>query len=175
MDLDAATMRFVADALRLRLSELSLRCRGTLVGVSCLAPGADRVFARVLLESGGRLEVILPAGEYGGDGYDGSEYEGGDARAAAAGADAADTTAGPSLTELLERAASVRVIESPRARPQAYVAANDVMLDSIDSLFAVWNGVESGKPGGTAHVVETARSRHIPVTVIWPEGASRQG
>lgn len=154
MDLDAPTLRFVADALRACLTELSRHCPGTVVGVSCLAPGADRVFAHVLLESGGRLEAILPAGEYDVD-------------------DAAQD--GPSLAELLRRAASVRTIRSPRARPQVYVAANDAMLDSIDSLFAVWNGDRSDKLGGTAHVVETARSRRIPVTVIWPEGASRRG
>ncbi len=35
-----------------------------LIGVSCLAQGADQVFARVVLELGGNLEVVLPAADY---------------------------------------------------------------------------------------------------------------
>jgi hypothetical protein len=33
---------------------------------------------------------------------------------------------------------------------QAYADANAAMLDSIDLLFAVWDGVPSAKTGGTA-------------------------
>lgn len=35
-----------------------------LVGVTCLARGADQVFARVVLELGGAVEVVLPAADY---------------------------------------------------------------------------------------------------------------
>lgn len=155
MDIGPETMRLVADALRMYLLELDeTRTRG-MVGVSCLAPGADRIFADVLLDLGGRLEVIMPLGEYSDE--------------------TAQFDDGPVLGELLRRAESVRAIESPQGRPQAYVATNEAILDSIDSLVAVWNGVTSEKPGGTAHMVRTARSRRIPVTVIWPEGAKRQG
>jgi hypothetical protein len=149
MDLEPATTRLIIDELRVHLRALIHERCGRIVGVSCLAPGADRVFAHVLLEFGGTLEAIFPSGE-----YDGAHSE-------------------SSVVRLLRRAASIRTIDHPRDRPQAYVAANEAMLDSIDSLFAVWNGIRSGKPGGTAHVVERAWSRRIPVTVIWPEGASR--
>ena len=37
---------------------------GDLVGVSCLARGADQIFAEVVLEAGGRLEVVLPSVDY---------------------------------------------------------------------------------------------------------------
>lgn len=33
-------------------------------GLSCLADGADQVFARVVLEAGGTLEAIVPAQNY---------------------------------------------------------------------------------------------------------------
>ncbi|WP_104820732.1 hypothetical protein [Kitasatospora sp. MMS16-BH015] len=33
-----------------------------LVGVSCLRPGPDRWFARAVLDHGGKLEVVVPAG-----------------------------------------------------------------------------------------------------------------
>lgn len=37
---------------------------GDLVGVSCIARGADSVFAQVVLDVGGRLEVVLPSRNY---------------------------------------------------------------------------------------------------------------
>jgi peptide subunit release factor RF-3 len=73
---------------------------------------------------------------------------------------------------LLNSAARVDVIPNVTAGPQAYVAANNAMLDKVDSLVAVWDG-EAGVEGGTGHVVNEARTRQIPVTVIWPKGSRR--
>jgi hypothetical protein len=47
------------------------------------------------------------------------------------------------------------------------------MLTRADHLFAVWDGKAARGYGGTADVVAEARKRNVPVTVIWPEGASR--
>ena len=47
------------------------------------------------------------------------------------------------------------------------------MLAKADRLFAVWDGQPARGYGGTADVVAEARARGIPVTVIWPEGATR--
>jgi hypothetical protein len=47
------------------------------------------------------------------------------------------------------------------------------MLDRAEHLFAVWDGKPARGYGGTADVVAEARQRAIPVTVIWPDGASR--
>ncbi len=158
MDIGPETMRLVADALRTHLLDLFKPLPRGVVGVSCLAPGADRVFADVLLRLGGRREVIMPFGEYSGHTHESAGPDG-----------------GPALGTLLRQAESVLEIDKPRARPQVYAAVNDAVLDRIDSLVAVWNGLPSEKVGGTAHMVSTARSRHIPVTVIWPEGATRRG
>ncbi len=56
-----------ADAAELvagELRELLEEQRDDLVGVTCLARGADQVFVRVVLELGGRLEVVLPVADY---------------------------------------------------------------------------------------------------------------
>ncbi|MFE7798687.1 hypothetical protein [Nocardia sp. NPDC057440] len=37
---------------------------GELVGVSCIARGADSVFAQAVLDAGGQLEVVLPSRNY---------------------------------------------------------------------------------------------------------------
>ena len=52
---------WVADALR---AELAAHASDGLVGVSCLARGADQLFARAVLELGGALEVVIPAADY---------------------------------------------------------------------------------------------------------------
>jgi hypothetical protein len=55
----------------------------------------------------------------------------------------------------------------------AYEAANDELLASSEILFAVWDGLSPAGRGGTAAVVQSARSRGMPVTVSWPAGAAR--
>ncbi|GGL42208.1 hypothetical protein GCM10011588_66220 [Nocardia jinanensis] len=47
------------------------------------------------------------------------------------------------------------------------------MLDEADELFAVWDGKPARGYGGTADVVAVVCDRNMPVTVVWPEGASR--
>jgi hypothetical protein len=156
INLSPETARLVAAALRAHLRGVLAAAGASaraMVGVSCLAPGADSVFAEVLLSLGGRLEVILPSADY-------AHSQLGPAEAA-------------TFEELLRRADSVRTTLAPQASQAAYILANNEMLDAIDCLVAVWDGDLRAVPGGTAHVVETARSRSIPVSVIWPKGARR--
>jgi hypothetical protein len=47
------------------------------------------------------------------------------------------------------------------------------MLADADELLAVWDGQPARGYGGTADVVEAARYKGIPVTVVWPAGAKR--
>lgn len=155
--LTSATRRLVARDLRRHLAETLNTERADqagLVGVSCLAPGADSVFARILLRLGGRLEVILPAADYRNSTLEPRSRQ--------------------EFDSLLSQAAEVRTIPFERAEPRAFAEANEAMLASVRTLVAVWDGRPEGPVGGTAHVVETARARDIPVTVIWPEGAFRR-
>ncbi|WP_024803430.1 hypothetical protein [Nocardia sp. BMG51109] len=147
--LTAATTRLVQDALAGRLHV----CGSGLVGMSCLAPGADQVFADTVLTLGGRLEVILPANRYR------------DNAIAAAQRPAFDT--------LLHRAATVRVMPYAEPSPAAYRAANAALLADVDRLFAVWDGSD-GEPGGTSDAVAAALRRGVPVDIVWPEGARRE-
>lgn len=157
-DLSLDTIRLVARAVREHLRQVRDRARErsqVVVGVSCLAPGADCVFARVLLGLGGRLEAIIPSDDYR----------------------ESQTTVlprfAPIFDDLVRQADIVRRTGWIEAQPRAFAAANDVMLASIDELVAVWDGEQSTVLGGTAHAVGVARSQGIPVTVIWPPGARR--
>ncbi|MDA2808041.1 hypothetical protein [Nocardiopsis suaedae] len=126
---------------------------GGLVGLSCLARGADQIFAEAVLEAGGSLEVVLPSVDY---------------REAKVGPRNLDQFDG-----LLMRAALVRYMPHRTAGERAYADANEAILGSIDRLVAVWDGRPSGGKGGTGDAVEAARGRGVPVDVVWPEGARR--
>ncbi|NYI06822.1 putative Rossmann fold nucleotide-binding protein DprA/Smf involved in DNA uptake [Allostreptomyces psammosilenae] len=142
------------DKIRAALADLlATRSTGDLVGVSCLARGSDTLFAEAVLDAGGRLVVVLPSQDY---------------RQAKVKPDHAET-----FDRLVAAAAEVRTAPHATASREAYEAANEIVLGMADELVAVWDGVPSGGRGGTADVVESARERGIPVTVVWPEGAER--
>ncbi|MGV9601311.1 hypothetical protein ACWDR1_32090 [Streptosporangium sandarakinum] len=149
MNLSAATMSLISRALDAFLAQ---RGGGEVTGVSCLARGADSLFAEAVLAAGGELEVVLPSRDY---------------RQSKVKPDHAEQ-----FDALLSKAAKVQTMDFDKASQKAYIAANETLLSSIDELVAVWDG-EPGQGGGTAEVVAEARSRDIAVTVIWPDGAAR--
>jgi hypothetical protein len=124
-----------------------------LVGVSCLARGSDQLFARAVLGLGGGLEVILPAADY---------------REHVVEPDNLDE-----FDSLLRRAGTVRVLPFERSHRDAYAAAGEHVLSGVDLLLAVWDGAPPDGKGGTGDTVRTARTRGVPVKVIWPNGATR--
>ncbi|WP_174361644.1 hypothetical protein [Nocardia paucivorans] len=147
MNITEATKALVYDEILVLLSEVP-----DLVGVSCIARGADSVFAQAVLAVGGRLEVVLPSRNY---------------REAKVKPDHA-----PVFDDLIARAAEVRVMDFDDAGKEAYEAANEALVGSADRLVAVWDGKDGGR-GGTGSVVELARDRGVAVDVVWPEGSAR--
>jgi hypothetical protein len=141
-----------ADLVRTAMEGLLVPHGAEVVGVSCLAPGADQIFAETVLRLGGRLEAIVPAREYGSalPPPDRARFEG-----------------------LLDRADPVRRLSHDAPSPAVYAAANEVMLEDADVLVAVWDGEPSRGPGGTAEVVGAALRKRIRVEILWPEGAER--
>jgi hypothetical protein len=124
-----------------------------ILGVTCLAAGADQLFAQTVRDAGGAYEVILPAADY---------------RAVV------PHDERPQFDELLA-GARVVVYAAESSGAEAYVAANHLLLDRIDRLVAVWDGAPpSGKGGGTADTVLEAREAGLPVDVVWPNGAARR-
>ena len=148
-ELPAETERLVDQAIRQQLAAYTGR---DLVGVTNLADGADQLFARAVLDAGGQLDVIVPAARYR-DGLPESAHAAYDA--------------------LLSRASNVHRLDRIESTEEAHMEASTAMLDRAERLFAVWDGKPARGYGGTADVVAEARNRGIPVTVIWPEGASR--
>jgi hypothetical protein len=127
---------------------------GELVGISCLTQGSDQIFARIVLECEGAVEVILPAADYRERKVE------------------PDNLA--EFDDLMSCARAVRTLPYEKSNRDAYMAASEEMLGSVDSLIAVWDGNPSGGYSGTADIVAAARERGIPVTVVWPDGARRE-
>ncbi|MGY0497450.1 hypothetical protein ACWZHB_03000 [Nocardia sp. FBN12] len=147
MNITAAT----ADLVRKAITDL-LAGIPDLVGISCIARGADSVFAEAVLDIGGRLEVVLPSIDY---------------REAKVKPDHL-----AQFDALVARAATVRVMDFDSAGREAYEAANEALVQGVDRMVAVWDG-HDGQRAGTGTVVALARQRGVPVDIVWPEGAAR--
>lgn len=143
------TMRLVDQAIRSELTQYPPR---ELIGISCLADGADQLFAQAVLDHGGRLEVVVPASEYR-DGLPDESHKTYDA--------------------LLARAARVHRLDRRKSDADAHMEASKLMMTSADRLVAVWDSQPARGYGGTADVVALAKEHGIEVTVIWPTGARR--
>ena len=149
-DLRGRTAELTATALRERIAAIA--GRAPLVGITCLADGADTMFADAVLDAGGAIEVVIPAEEY------------------RAGLPEAHH---PDYDRLLERAAVTTALDFKESTSESHMSASEAMLETAHHLIAVWDGRPARGFGGTADVVAEARRRGVPVTIIWPEGAER--
>lgn len=129
-----------------------LTTTGELVGLSCLADGADSLFAQAVLDHGGQLVVIIPAVQYR-DGLPEDHH--------------------PVYDALIARASKIVRLDHVESTSQSHMDASLAMLERTDRLIAVWDGEPARGYGGTADIVDAARDRELPVTVIWPPGARR--
>ena len=145
--LTARSTRLIGAALRAALR----RETRPVHGVTCLAPGADQLFAEALLAEHLTYDVVLPAPDY-------RERE-------------IPPANRRTFDRLLRRARRVSHAFVTTGE-LAYEAAGLSMLDASDRLIAVWSG-GGGGVGGTAQIVAAAGRRGIPVERVWPAGAGR--
>jgi hypothetical protein len=149
-DLSPETAGLVDDAIR---DELSRTVRGShraVVGVTCLAQGAEQLLARAISDLGGELEVVIPACTFC-------------ARLPA--------QARPEYQALLARSRALHHLPAAEPDERACREAGYFMLVLADQLLAVWDGTNPHGADATATVVAAARARGLPVTVVWPTGA----
>ena len=123
----------------------------TLVIVSSLAEGSDRIVAAAGLAAGFALQAVLP--------FEKAEYE----------RDFETPMSRSEFEELLGRACDVFELDGAAdERPRAYEAAGLFMLANIDVLVAIWDGGVAAGIGGTAQIVERAIADGIAVVWIEP-------
>jgi hypothetical protein len=148
--LTTSTRIAVASAVSALLRRLD---DGSLEGVCSLAVGADQIFARALLASGGRLHVVVPCTGYV------NTFTTDETRV--------------SYAELLASAASAEELAYPSPTEEAFMAAGRRVADRSDLLMAVWDGAPAAGLGGTADVVQYAKERGKGVKIVWPGGSRR--
>jgi hypothetical protein len=126
--------------------------RVELIGVCSLAVGADQLFAQAVLNLGGALHVVLPC-----ECYD-------------------EAFSGPDLLrfrELLGNAARIETLAHAEPTEEAFLDAGHRVVDICDVLVAIWDGKPARGLGGTADVVDYARSVGREIVIIWPPGITR--
>jgi hypothetical protein len=138
---------------RRRVAQRAVRVRALAGRGELPRPGANQVFARVVLELGGHLEVVLPAADYRERKVRPDNHE--------------------EFETLIGQATTVRVLPFDSSNRDAYAAADEDVLGGADALVAVWDGAPPDGKGGTGDTVEAARRRGMPVVVVWPDGAQR--
>jgi hypothetical protein len=148
-DLGANTAALVDAAVRQTLYPMA---GAGLIGVTCLADGADTVFAQAVLDLGGTIEVIVPAVKYR-DSLPAEHHAGYD--------------------RLLASASHVHQLDHQESDPAAHMAASVLMIGMVSQLVAVWDGKPARGYGGTADVVAEANKNGVAVTTLWPAGATR--
>jgi hypothetical protein len=127
----------------------------SLVVVSALAEGADRLVVRAVLKRGGsRLEAILPLPKF--DFL--NDFETPDSK--------------EDFLRLIARADYVTGLPACATREEAYAAANERLLDGVDVLVAVWDGKGAQGDAGTAEMVARARARRLPLA--WVHAGNRK-
>jgi len=147
--LPPAALAFVKQGIARTLSQTS----HDLLGITSLAAGADQIFADIVLAQGGQLHVIIPCLD-----YENSFESSGDRQKYCA---------------LLPRAGSIEALGFPAPSEEAFLAAGRRVVDLSDFLIAVWDGHPSRGKGGTADVVEYAKSLSKQIDIVWPAGVER--
>src|ERR1700678_3023158 len=122
--LPSLTSRLVDQAVRAALAEHA----PDVTGISCLADGADQIFARAVTDLGGTLEVVIPAAEY---------------------REKLPEDSHPDYDDLFARAAAVHRLPFTESTPESHMAASKLMVDQADELYAVWDGQPARSYGGT--------------------------
>ncbi|MCF3142191.1 hypothetical protein [Streptomyces platensis] len=123
-----------------------------LVCISCIADGPDAWWAHAVVAAGGQIEVVVPAAEYR-EGLPDWHH--------------------PVYDNLMQRASDVHETGLKESTSEAHQAGSEILVGLSDRLVAVWDGQPARGYGGTADVVAYAERVGVPVTILWPEGASR--
>lgn len=133
--------------VRHELHDLLVKLSKPLIGITCLAPGADSLFARLLLEQDRSFEVVLP--------FPGYELK--------LPADRRDD-----YQRLLEQASRVITLQRQKTDEESYLEAGKRVVNLSDLLIAVWDGKPAKGLGGTADVVKYARRKQESIIHLDP-------
>lgn len=141
----------LAQVLREVIASLQRDAGRELVGRSSIASGADTLFAEACLASNMKWIALLPFPE--------AEFK----------KDFADAD-WKRARALLDRAERIEISSETAERPRSYLDCGLATVDGADLMVAVWDGKPPRGLGGTAQIVEHARSVQKPLLLISPDG-----
>ncbi|MBA3834787.1 MAG: hypothetical protein H0X53_02865, partial [Sphingomonas sp.] len=125
-----------------------------LLFISPLADGADQIAARVALELGFELHVVLP--------FPRATYR----------RELADKEARSSFDDLIGQAACVLELPGEHEQPiDAYVMTGRATIAHCDLLLGIWDGLPPRGRGGTGEVIELAVVNGTPVLHVPVDGS----
>jgi len=127
---DKETIRWVFDELEFNIKKINVE-----EGYSCLAVGADQLFAEIILKNNIPLIAIIPSRNYEIT-FDNNHIK--------------------AYEYLLKKANKVVQLEHSQPTESAFFEASKFMLNNCELLIAIWNGLPSKGLGGTADVVNYA-------------------
>src|SRR5262249_11898774 len=111
-------------------------------GYTCLARGADQIYAHILSRKSLRLVAVIPCTDY-------------------------ESTFGKDdlvrYHAFLRRAHRTIMLPATGPSEAAFYEAGRFVVDSVDIMIAAWNGEPARGLGGTADVVAYAKSRRKPL------------
>ncbi len=139
--------------INLDLSKVLNQFSAGLIGVTSLAAGADQLFAKKVLELGGKLNVVIPCSNYERTFSNHTDLE--------------------CFLNLLNEAEKIETLDFAAPSEEAFLEAGYRVVDSSLMLIAIWDGRAAKGKGGTADIVNYARERNIEVLIIWPPGVTR--
>ncbi len=140
---DPREWEWVGDAMR----DLLLRFPRPLVGVTCLAVGADSLLATLLEEQNQSFEVVVPFADY-------------ESRL--------PTEARDEYRRLLDQASRVTTLQDRSNDEESYFEAGKMVVDLSDVLITVWNGKPAKGLGGTADILAYAKQKEKPIVHLDP-------
>lgn len=117
-------------------------------GLSCLAKGADQLFAELLIDKGIPLIAIIPSKDYE------STFS-----------NAIDLKKYKSFVRLASR---IEPMNAAKADEGAFFTASQYLVDYSNLIIAVWNGEPAKGFGGTADVVTYAQEKNKQIVYINP-------
>ena len=133
---DEKTQHFVIQQFRVLLTHYQQR-ESHLVLYSALALGTDRLFVQIALELGVQVEIVLPCAEY--EGIFTSEAEKREYR------------------RLLHAAQATHQLSAKKCSDDAFLAAEEWIVDHSDLVILAWNGLPPQGRSGTGDIASYAR------------------
>lgn len=142
-------IKFIQDGIK----NFVLQIGCDVVGVSSLAAGSDQIFAEIIINLGFKLHVIIPSNKYESTFSDPKVLE--------------------KFNSLFDKAMIKEELDYSEPSEEAFLNAGYHVVNESDILLAIWDGQKAQGKGGTADIVQYAKSKNKELFILWPEGAIR--